>query len=685
MTRFVDVVLASGQSPAFTYADPGGLFSPGDIARVPFGKGKTLALVLECHGRTPTFPVKDALERPLEGPWIPPHLADLARWMADYYLCAPGAAAGPVWSCAGSSTLVRLGLGARKAPGKKPGAAKSARSLAAESVEDPIVSPPAANPGIQPNPEQADAADRISRAVAKGGFSPFLLYGVTGSGKTETFLLAAREALSRGLQVLILVPEIGLTPQTVRRTAAFLGEPVAVLHSQLLDSARAEAWTALRDGSVRVALGPRSALFAPLFRPGLIVVDEEHDGSYKQSGDAPRYQGRDAAVWLARRCGIPIVLGSATPSLESWNNARTGRYELLELPNRAGSASMPAVELVDLRASRKASGGALSPLLRRELTLVAERGEKAVVLHNRRGWAPQASCLDCGAALECPQCPGLRLTWHRKSLVCHHCGHSQAPPRTCPSCGSEALEPQGWAIQRIEDEIRRLLPDVPVVRLDRDTASRRGGQEKALAEFGARGGVLLGTQMVAKGHDIPEVTLVGATDADIGAAMPDFRAGERTFQLLCQVSGRAGRAGLPGRVLLQTRRPEDPLLADVVAHDFRAFAAREIDQRRLLSLPPFSRLVLVEASGTDEASTSAWIEGLTAALRPRLARSGQEAMGPMPAPVAVVARRHRFHLLCKSAPESAASLRRAVAEELARRPPPPGIRVFADVDPQDLL
>jgi len=684
VNRFLDVVLASGQSPAFTYSDPGGIFSPGDIARVPFGTRKELALVLVCLDRVPTFPVKAALDRPLDGTLIPEHLADLVRWLSDYYLCAPGTAAGPVWSCAGRSTLVRLGLGARKAAVKKEKRAEAV-PMALEEIGEDAVAAPGPPSGIQPNPDQHTAAEAISEAVAKGGFSTFLLYGVTGSGKTETFLLAAREALSRNLQVLILVPEIGLTPQTVRRTAAFLGEPVAVLHSQLSDSARASAWTALRDGSVRVALGPRSALFAPLFRPGLIVVDEEHDGSYKQSGDAPRYQGRDAAVWLARRCGIPIVLGSATPSLESWNNARTGRYELLELPLRAGGADMPEVQLVDLRVSRKASGGALSPLLRRELTDVASRGEKAIVLHNRRGWAPQASCLDCGAALECPQCPGLRLTWHRKSLVCHHCGHVQAPPRTCPACGSEALEPQGWAIQRIEDEIRRLLPDIPVVRLDRDTASKRGGQERALAEFQAGGGILLGTQMVAKGHDIPEVTLVGATDADIGAGMPDFRAGERTFQLLCQVSGRAGRAGLPGRVLLQTRRPEDPLLADVVAHDFRTFAAREIEQRRILSLPPFSKLILVEASGTDEKATSAWIEALAAALRPRLARAGQEAMGPMPAPIAVVARRHRFHLLCKSEPESSASLRRAVGEELLGRPSPPGIRAFADVDPQDLL
>jgi len=345
---------------------------------------------------------------------------------------------------------------------------------------------------------------------------------------------------------------------------------------------------------------------------------------------------------------------------------------------------MPVVELLDLRQSRKASGGALSPQMRRELSEVVAKGEKAVVLHNRRGWAPHASCLDCGTALECPHCPGLRLTWHRNTLACHHCGHMQQPPKTCPSCGSESLEPQGWAVQRVEDELKRLLPDAPVVRLDRDTASRKGGQEKALASFVQGGGILLGTQMVAKGHDFPEVTLVGATDADIGAGTPDFRASERTFQLLCQVSGRAGRAGLPGRVLLQTRRPEDPLLHEVKANDFHGFAARELETRRILSLPPFSRLLLVEASGESEQDVSRWLEGFAQALRPSLT-SGQETLGPMPAPIAVVARRHRFHLLCKAPPDSAAALRRAVAVELGRRPPPNGVRAFADVDPQDLL
>ena len=667
--RFVDVALAGGQAPLFTYADPSGGLLPGDAVRVPFGKRRELGLVLRTHGEEPSFAVKEVLERPLDSPLVPAHLAELALWMADYYLCPPGTAAGPLWSCMGPASLVRLGLGSRKAPAR--------RRTSTESVVHP-----AGPAGFEPSPVQAAVASEV--VGASGNYAPFLLRGVTGSGKTAAYLMAARDALSRGGQVLLLVPEIGLTPQTVRRAADFLGEPVAVLHSQLSPVERAVAWTSLRDGTVRVALGPRSALFAPLSNPALVVVDEEHDGSYKQSGDAPRYHGRDAAVWLARRASVPVVLASATPSLESWHNAGSGRYRLLELTERAGGAAMPEVDLVDLRESRKATGGALSPRLRRELSEVSARGEKAVVLHNRRGWAPQASCLDCGEPVECPHCAGLRLTWHRRELACHHCGHVQPPPRACPSCGSDALEPQGWAVQRVEDEIRRLLPGVPVARLDRDSASAKGGQERALAAFVRDGGVLLGTQMVAKGHDIPEVTLVAATDADIGAATPDFRASERTFQLLVQVAGRAGRAGLPGRVLLQTRRPDDPLLAEVRAQDFPAFARRELETRRILSLPPFARLLLVEASGEDGNLVSAWMDRFSARLRRGLG-AGQEALGPVEAPIAVVARRHRAHLRCKSPAPAFGSLRRLVGAALSAEPPPTGVRAFADVDPQDLL
>jgi primosomal protein N' len=515
----------SGQAPTFTYLDPSGTLRPGDLVRIPFGNRRIDALVWEAHGRQPTFATKSVDERLLEKPFVPVHLIDLCRWIAEYYLCPPGVAAGPLWSCAGKSTFVRLGLGKR---------------VASKSKRREPQPPPAATHRFELNLAQQATASTLRAALDTDGFQPFLLHGITGSGKTAVFLDTARHALDKGKQVLILVPEIGLTPQTVKRTAEALGERVATLHSQISDSERADAWTSLRDGNCRVALGPRSALFAPLFDPGLVVVDEEHDGSYKQNGDAPRYHGRDAAVWLARRCSVPVVLGSATPSLESWHNAKTGRYGFLDLPERAAGA-LPHVEAVDLREGRKSTGSSISPRLRTAMSETLAKGERVMVLHNRRGWAPQAECLDCGAPLECPDCPGLRLTWHRESarLVCHHCGHAAPLPRSCPACGGRSLEPQGWAIQRVQEEMERLFPGHQVVRLDRDIASRKGGHGLAMDSFLGQGGILLGTQMIAKGHDIPDVTLVGVTDSDIGAGMPDFRAAERTFQLLCQVAGRA--------------------------------------------------------------------------------------------------------------------------------------------------
>ena len=666
---YVDVVLASGQGPCFTYLDPTQSLVVGDLVRVPFGSKKLMALVWEIHDREPSFAVKPVEEKLLEGPFVPPHMVDLARWISEYYLCLPGVAAGPVWSCAGKSTFVRLGLGKRKAPKSKI----------------KLVAPPEARRFVL-NAQQMVAARTLRDALGANSFQPFLLHGITGSGKTAVFLDTARAALEAGKQVLILVPEIGLTPQTVKRTAETLGARVATLHSQISDTERADAWMALRDGTCRVALGPRSALFAPLFEPGLVVVDEEHDGSYKQNGDSPRYHGRDAAVWMARRCAIPVVVGSATPSLESWHNARSGRYGLLDLPQRA-AGQLPTVETVDLRQGRKATGTSLSPRLRMAIAEVLEKGERVMVLHNRRGWAPQAECLECGAPVECPDCPGLRLTWHLKMgrLVCHHCGHSSVPPKNCPSCGGASLEPQGWAIQRVQEEMERLFPGHSVVRLDRDVAARKGAHEAVMGDFMDAGGILLGTQMIAKGHDIADVTLVGVTDSDIGSGMPDFRAAERTFQLLSQVSGRAGRADLPGLALLQTRRPDDQLLLDVVAHDFKSFADRELENRRLLSLPPFSRLILVEVSGEDEAEADRWIAGLARQLSQRLAGLGGVAMGPLPAPVAVVAKRHRKHLLCKAPLERANDLRRTVLDALASAQPPKSLRVFADVDPVDVM
>jgi primosomal protein N' (replication factor Y) len=634
------------------------------------------ALVLEAHERLPPFATKSVIDRALPSPLVPAPLVDLARWIGDYYLCPPGTALGPVLSSAGPSSLVRLGLGKRKAKPTAHGEASPASVVADLPARQPWT----------PTPDQATAIEALQASVREHRFAAHLLWGITGSGKTAVFLEAARTALEAGRQVLFLVPEIGLTPQTVARIRKALGEGVAVLHSQLTDTERAEAWDGLRTGRLQVALGPRSALFAPLFHLGLVIVDEEHDGSYKQNGDAPRYHGRDAAVWLARRHGVPVILGSATPSLETWNNALEGRYGRLDLRQRATGASLPPVDLVDLRHGRASTGATFSGPLRQALVDCIAAGSRAMVLHNRRGYAPQLACLDCGHVPECPDCPGLRLTLHRSRglLSCHHCGLSIPVPATCPECGSDELDPEGWAIQRVEEELHRVLPETPVTRLDRDVAADRDGHATALASFQERGGVLLGTQMIAKGHDFPEVTLAAVTDSDIGSGMPDFRAAERTFQLLSQFAGRAGRAGKPGRVLLQTRRPEDPLLARVAAHDFEGFASEELARRRELSLPPFGRMVLVEASSEDPDSAGRWLGRLAKRLA-GIRDLQASVLGPVEAPLPVVRKRHRQHLLLKASPERFAALRQALMREAAVEPPPKGVRTSVDVDPVDLL
>lgn len=700
MTRFVDVCLLSGEAPPFTYADPGLDLAVGEVVRVPFGeaprepeseqlglKGLTkrkrtpppaekFAVVWDVHERIPPFATKSVIDRATASPFVPSALVDLARWIGDYYLCPPGTALGPILSSAGPSSLVRLGLGKRRPKAK------------ADPDATPVTHPPEL-PVPQPwtpTADQSVAIEVLQKAVSDGGFASHLLWGITGSGKTAVFLEAARTALEAGKQVLFLVPEIGLTPQTVTRIRKALGNGVAVLHSQLTDAERAEAWDGLRSGRLQVALGPRSALFAPLFRLGLVIVDEEHDGSYKQNGDAPRYHGRDAAVWLARRHGVPVVLGSATPSLETWNNALEGRYTRLDLRQRATGASLPPVELVDLRHGRASTGATFSGPLRQALIDCIASGSRAMVLHNRRGYAPQLACLECGHVPECPDCPGLRLTLHRSRglLSCHHCGLSIPVPPTCPECGSEEMDPEGWAIQRVEEELHRVLPGTPVTRLDRDVASERAGHTTALDAFQTLGGVLLGTQMIAKGHDFPEVTLAAVTDSDIGSGMPDFRAAERTFQLLSQFAGRAGRAGKPGRVLLQTRRPEDPLLARVAAHDFEGFAVEELARRQELSLPPFGRMILVEASSEDPDSATRWLGRLAKRLS-GLRDLQSSVLGPVEAPLPVVRKRHRQHLLLKSTPDRFAALRQALAREVAAEPPPKGVRATLDVDPVDLL
>jgi primosomal protein N' (replication factor Y) len=526
---------------------------------------------------------------------------------------------------------------------------------------------------------QTDALTLIGAALTQRRHERFLLYGVTGSGKTEVYLQAAATALERGRSAIVLVPEIALTPQTARRFRERFGERVAVLHSRLGLGERYDEWRRLRSGEARVCVGPRSAAFAPLPDPGLIVIDEEHDHAYKQEGD-PRYDARRVAERRAEEAGAVLVAGSATPRPESWL-----RMQRVELPERVDGLSLPPVELLDMRAS----GYALHRLARQALDEVKRRGTKAIVLVSRRGWSPFLTCRSCGQTWICPRCD-VTLTLHREGseqphsdahrhrLLCHHCGHREAVPRRCPSCRSTGVARHGVGTQRLEAELREALDPLPVFRLDGDAARRKHGIAAVLRDFEqAEAGVLVGTQMVAQGHDFPEVELAVVQDADATLRFPDFRAEERTFSLVAQLAGRSGRGPRGGKVLVQSLCPEASCLRHAARHDAPAFLAEELERRRALGYPPFSHLVRVVASAARQEEADA----ATADICSTLDLPDTQVLGP--APLFRLKDRCRSTLLIKTTDRAAAV--RAVGDAVARastKLSSRGITLAVDVDPQ---
>ena len=554
---------------------------------------------------------------------------------------------------------------------------------------------PVAAPALDLHTAQVAALKEIVSAVEAHEAKTFLLDGVTGSGKTEVYLRALRACLDAGRTAVVLVPEIALTPQTVRRFNAHFPGLVAVMHSRMSAGERLDAWTRIRDGVYPVVVGPRSAVFAPLENLGLVVVDEEHEASYKQFDPAPRYHARDVAVMRAHRAGAVCVLGSATPSLETVANVRAGKYVRLPMPERVpvggrAPAPLPEVRVVDLTREREIRRlrGALSFPLREAISERLARGEQTILLQNRRGYAPVLQCEDCGHTPMCRDC-AVSLTVHKptRNLRCHTCGRAERLPRECPSCGSPDLRQLGAGTQRVEEELADVFPEARVLRMDLDTTTRRGAHRKLLDAFGrGEADILLGTQMVAKGLDFPRVTLVGVVEADTGMLLPDFRAAERAFQLMAQVAGRAGRHDLPGEVLLQTRNPDHPAIRFALAHDVAGFAAHEMAERQMLHYPPFARLVGVEFKGPTERSTRELAERWTAVLRREAAAiAGAEVLGPVPAFVGRIKGFWRVHALLK-APRSlpSAVVGAAVSRVAAGVAVPGGHRVNVDVDPVGL-
>jgi primosomal protein N' (replication factor Y) (superfamily II helicase) len=549
------------------------------------------------------------------------------------------------------------------------------------------------------NEAQTEALGTIVAAMEKGGFRPHLLYGITGSGKTAVYVAAMQRALAAGKSALLLVPEIGLTPGTAAQMVAAFGGEVALLHSQLTPDERAEQWHRIRRGEARVVIGTRSAVFAPMPELGLILVDEEHDGSYKQE-ETPRYHGRDVAVMRGKLLGCTVVLGSATPSLESWQNAERGRYARVEILARVEARPLPKVEMIDMREEFRETGQEqiFSRRLIAETQATIDRGEQVVILINRRGYSFVVMCRSCGEKLECENC-AISLTYHKggeehslngearvgQRLECHYCGYRRTVPKACPKCQSEHLYYLGAGSQQGEERLQELFPGARIGRMDRDTVRSRGDMERLLGKLqSGEINLLVGTQMIAKGHDIHGVTLVGVVGADFALGLPDFRAAERVFQLLTQVSGRAGRGELPGKVLVQTYQPDHYVNQFAREHDYTGFAARELYFRRAMRYPPFSVLanVIIQSERLEEVLE--WSTKLGRWLQQRKL-DGVRVLGPAAAPNSRLKRIYRYHLVLKADRRDVlgAALREMLAvvdrEEIPRR------AVLVDVDPMHLM
>ncbi len=538
---------------------------------------------------------------------------------------------------------------------------------------------------VELNPAQDQAVTQINAFLAESdSFHPVLLHGVTGSGKTEVYLRSIAATLDQGRQALMLVPEIALTPQLVTRFRSWFQDRavrLAVLHSGLSDGERYDAWRQVARGDIDVVIGARSAIFAPLPDLGLIVVDEEHDGSYKQS-EAFRYNARDLALLRGKMAQAVVILGSATPALTTWYRAKEGHLTYLELPDRTAERPLPAVQLVDLAQSETES--LLSEPLVLALTETFAAGEQALLLLNRRGYAPFLLCHDCGATVHCPNCE-ITLTYSQvqRSLRCHYCDYRIRPPESCARCNGVRILPEGGGTERLEEDIRLLLPEARVARMDRDTTSRKGAHSRLIDQMNAGEiDVLIGTQMIAKGHDFPAVTLVGVLNADSALNLPDFRSAERVYSLLSQVAGRAGRGDRLGRVLIQTYAPDNYALDFVTGHDYTGFAKVELDQRKALAYPPFGYLVNLVLSGNDEAKVQQIAEQL--ALELESLSTETELLGPAPCLLSRLRNKHRRQILLKS--ERREPLRRQIVMlGRLRKKIPAGVNLTVDVDPLDMF
>lgn len=710
------------------------LIQPGQRVRVPFGQGDT-STVGYCVGLSPTAPTSKRLKSIVEvldrEPLLSVAMLELTQWIAGRYLCSWGQVLESVVPAgvkkqAGTREIVCYepaeGLREQFATLKLPDKQKRILQAILESPEPlaidelsrradcgtgPIrtlrdkrlivpvkrrtaasamdVGPITVETDLPLNVDQQKVLGEILKLLREGKHETVLLHGVTGSGKTEVYIQAIREVVSYGRQAIVLVPEISLTPQTIRRFRSRFPS-VAVLHSHLSDAERHAQWQRIAEGEVQVIVGARSAIFAPCPHLGLIIIDEEHESTFKQQ-TAPRYHAREVARERARRENIPLILGSATPTLESLLRARRKHEVLLSMPRRVEQRPLPPVVVVDTRNDLHITKGeSIGRALRVAISAALKEEGQVILFLNLRGFSPVLWCGKCGAGIKCPDCD-ITLTWHqdRKKVVCHSCDHEADPPEFCPGCGMPGLKYLGTGTQRLEKEVRAKFPEARVIRMDSDSMKKPGSHDKALDAF--RHGqvdILLGTQMIAKGLDFPNVTLVGVIDADTLLHQPDLRSAERTFQLIAQVAGRTGRGPRGGRVLVQTASPDEPVIQKAARHDYLGFANIELQHRRDMLAPPFTHLARIILRGEQEPMVQAEARRVADAFKAKAKALGLSVkiLGPAPAPIIKLKKHYRYHLqLASETLEPLQTLWKEVSREITLDP---GVEYVIDVDPLDM-
>lgn len=740
MPRFARVLPDRSGDRALDYLIPAALeasLGPGSRVRVPLRARLVLGTVVEVLEESEVPGLKEVQEVIGGKPLIRPELLEIARWIADYYCCPLEAATACVLPqvvrkaevstrklnfvrLVKEPTAEELAAIEKKAPrqadalravmeaGKPSPVAMLAnevgvaegvfRTLATKGwvaigVEEMARDPYAGETFLPTqdlvlNPEQVEALEAVKMAMdATAEAKPILLYGVTGSGKTEIYLQAIRHALDTGRTAMVLVPEISLTPQTVERFKARFAQmqtQVAVLHSHLSDGERHDEWYKIHSGGARIVIGARSAVFAPLEKLGVIIVDEEHETSYKQE-EVPRYHARDVAVLRAQRERCAVVLGSATPSLESWQNHRMGKYQVVRLTQRVDDRKMPVIRIVDMRKATRRGGEAIfTPQLLASMEKRLNEGHQTILFLNRRGFSTTMLCQVCGHVCECPDC-SVSLTYHRDAnqLACHICGHSERAPKVCPGCRDPGIRHSGVGTQKVEDTVRRIFPKARVARMDADAMTRKDSYRQTLGAFkeGAID-ILVGTQMIAKGLHFPNVTLVGIVNADLGLHVPDFRAGERTFQLLTQVAGRAGRGEMEGEVLVQTFTPFSPSIQFARHHDFEGFVEQEVEFRERFGFPPFARMAMITIRSQKRELAEFTAQTFGRKLKEHLPEGtilGEAA----PAPLEKARGFYRFQVALRGA--SARGMARAIRQTQAGLPMPEEVFMAVDIDPVQLL